>query len=60
MEGMADYMSGFEGIGLGMQYTVAPDWLLQASYYNLKDLDDGGRNRTLWLALSYYFSNYQS
>ncbi len=60
MEGMADYMNGFEGIGLGMQYTVAPDWVMQASYYNLKDLEDGGRNHTLWLALSYYFSNYQS
>ncbi len=60
MEGMADYMRGFEGIGLGLQYTVAPDWVFQASYYNLKDLEDGGRNRTLWLALSYYFSNYQS
>ncbi len=59
MEGMADYMSGFEGIGVGMQYTVAPNWLLQASYYNLKDLEDGGRNRTFWLALSYYFSNYE-
>ncbi len=60
MEGMADYMSGFEGIGLGLEYTVAPDWVLQASYYNLRDLEDGGRNRTLWLALSYYFANYQS
>ncbi len=60
MEGMADYMNGFEGIGLGMQYTVAPDWVMQASYYNLKDLEDGGRNHTLWLALSYYFANYQS
>lgn len=58
MDGLADYMDGFEGIGAGIHYTVKPDWLLQAEYYNLKDLEDGGRNHTFWLALSYYFSNY--
>lgn len=58
MNGLADYMDGFEGIGAGIHYTVKPDWLLQAEYYNLKDLEDGGRNHTFWLALSYYFSNY--
>ena len=58
MNGLADYMDGFEGIGAGIQYTVKPDWLLQAEYYNLKDLEEGGRNHTFWLALSYYFSNY--
>lgn len=58
MNGLADYMDGFEGIGAGIHYTVKPDWLLQAEYYNLKDLEGGGRNHTFWLALSYYFSNY--
>ena len=58
MNGLADYMDGFEGIGAGIHYTVKPDWLLQAEYYNLKDLEEGGRNHTFWLALSYYFSNY--
>lgn len=58
MNGLADYMEGFEGIGAGIHYTVKPDWLLQAEYYNLKDLEEGGRNHTFWLALSYYFSNY--
>ena len=58
MNGLADYMDGFEGIGAGIHYTVKPDWLLQAEYYNLKDLENGGRNHTFWLALSYYFSNY--
>lgn len=58
MNGLADYMDGFEGIGAGIHYTVNPDWLLQAEYYNLKDLEEGGRNHTFWLALSYYFSNY--
>lgn len=58
MNGLADYMDGFEGIGGGIHYTVKPDWLLQAEYYNLKDLEEGGRNHTFWLALSYYFSNY--
>lgn len=58
MNGLADYMDGFEGIGAGIHYTVKQDWLLQAEYYNLKDLEKGGRNHTFWLALSYYFSNY--
>lgn len=58
MNGLADYMDGFEGIGAGIHYTVKPDWLLQAEYYNLKDLEEGGGNHTFWLALSYYFSNY--
>lgn len=58
MNGLADYMDGFEGIGAGIHYTVKPDWLLQAEYYNLKDLEEGGRNHTFWLALSYYLSNY--
>lgn len=58
MNGLADYMDGFEGIGAGIHYTVKLDWLLQAEYYNLKDLEEGGRNHTFWLALSYYFSNY--
>ena len=58
MNGLADYMDGFEGIGAGIYYTVKQDWLLQAEYYNLKDLEEGGRNHTFWLALSYYFSNY--
>lgn len=58
MNGLADYMDGFEGIGAGIHYTVKPNWLLQAEYYNLKDLEEGGRSHTFWLALSYYFSNY--
>lgn len=58
MNGLADYMDGVEGISAGIHYTVKPDWLLQAEYYNLKDLEEGGRNHTFWLALSYYFSNY--
>lgn len=60
MNGLADYMDGFEGIGAGIHYTVKPDWLLQAEYYNLKDLEEGSRNHTFWLALSYYFSNYNT
>lgn len=58
MEGMADYMRGFEGFGAGVHYTVAPDWLLQGAYYSLKDLENDSKNHTIWVALSYYFSNY--
>lgn len=58
MEGMADYMRGFKGFGAGIHYTVAPNWLLQGAYYSLKDLENDSKNHTLWVALSYYFSNY--
>ena len=58
MDGLADYLDGFEGIGAGIHYTVKPNWLLQAEYYTLKDLETDERNHTFWLALSYYFSNY--
>lgn len=58
MEGMADYMHGFKGFGAGVHYTVAPDWLLQGAYYSLKDLENDSKNHTIWVALSYYFSNY--
>ncbi|HBK27938.1 MAG TPA: hypothetical protein DDY92_05260 [Dialister sp.] len=60
MEGMADYMHGFKGFGGGIHYTVAPNWLLQGEYYSLKDLENGANNHTIWVALSYYFSNYIS
>ena len=60
MEGMADYMHGFKGFGGGIHYTVAPNWLLQGEYYSLKDLENGSKNHTIWVALSYYFSNYTS
>ena len=60
MEGMADYMHGFKGYGVGVHYTIAPNWLLQGEYYSLKDLENGSDNHTIWVALSYYFSNYTS
>ncbi len=60
MEGMADYMHGFKGYGVGVHYTIAPNWLLQGEYYSLKDLENGADNHTIWVALSYYFSNYTS
>ena len=55
MTGMADFMHGFKGIGAGMQYTLAENWLLQGEYYRLQDIENGARNHTIWAALSYYF-----
>lgn len=55
MTGMADFMHGFKGIGAGMQYTLAENWLLQGEYYRLQDIENGARNHTIWVALSYYF-----
>lgn len=60
MNGMADYMHGFKGLGFGLSYTVARDWVASLEYDRLEDLKYGHRNNTLWLALSYFFNNYQS
>lgn len=66
MNGMADYMNydaahdrgGFQGWGIGYNYTVAPHWLLDVEYYSLKDLGTGKRSNTIWVGLTTYFTNY--
>lgn len=58
MNGVADYMHGFKGYGLGLSYTLTRDWVLSLEYDDLEDLQYGTRNRTLWAGLSYYFKNY--
>lgn len=61
MEGMAGYMpGGFKGIGAGYYYTLAPNWVLQMEAYRLKDPETGANNHTFWIALSYFFANYDS
>ena len=58
MNGVADYMHGFKGYGLGLSYTLTRDWVLSLEYDDLEDLQYGTRSRTLWAGLSYYFKNY--
>ena len=58
MNGLADNMWGFRGIGIGFSYTIQKDWLLNVEYDRLRDLETRERNNTLWLALTYFFRNY--
>lgn len=58
MNGMADWMKGFKGIGLGYSYTLRKNLVLNLEYDMLKDLTEGDSNNTFWLGLSWFFSNY--
>lgn len=58
MNGMADYMDGFQGWGVGYTYTLRRDWLLSVELDRLQDLRTGAHNNTLWVALTYYFKLY--
>ena len=55
MVGLADYMHGFKGYGVGMYYTLAENWLYGIEYYDLKAKGTGLRGRTLWNHVSYFF-----
>lgn len=55
MVGLADYMHGFKGFGVGMYYTLAENWLYGIEYYDLKAKGTGLRGRTLWNHVSYFF-----
>lgn len=59
MNGMADYMDGFRGWGVGYNYTLKKDWLLSVELYRLQDLQTRTHNNTLWVALTYYFKSYK-
>ena len=55
MVGLADYMHGFKGFGVGMYYTLAENCLYGIEYYDLKAKGTGLRGRTLWNHVSYFF-----
>lgn len=55
MVGLADYMHGFKGYGVGMYYTLAENWLYGIEYYDLKAKGTGLKGRTLWNHVSYFF-----
>ncbi len=54
MSGLADYMTGFRGLGFQYQYTLVPNIVLNAEYYDLKELATGDRGRTLWLDVTWF------
>ena len=59
MNGMADYMHGFRGWGLGYTYTIARDWLLSVEIDRLQDLLTHDYNNTIWGAITYFFKTYK-
>ncbi len=55
MTGLADYMNGFKGVGLGFAYTLMPNVVYSIEYYDLQDKKTGLKGRTLWNHVAYYF-----
>jgi hypothetical protein len=58
MNGMADYMNGFKGYGLGFSYTPVKDWIFSMECDWLRDLKTDEQNRTIWAGLTYFFADY--
>lgn len=57
MTGLADYMNGFKGYGLGYSTTLRENLVADFSYYKLEDYLSGNKGNTLWFDLIYTFSN---
>lgn len=55
MNGTADSMNGFMGLGLGASYTIQESLIISMEYYRLRELMGNRSNNTLWLGLSYYY-----
>lgn len=55
MNGKANSMQGVKGYGLGVNYTVAKDYVVGIEYYNLKDKISGEKGKTFWTQLTHYF-----
>lgn len=55
MYGLGSLMQGFRGYGLGMRYTLAPNFVGSLQYFNLKDKVVGDTGRTWWSDFTTYF-----
>lgn len=55
MDGLADWMSGFKGYGLGFNYTFRENLVGGIEYYDLEDLESGNHGKTWWNQVTYYF-----
>ena len=55
MVGLADYMRGFSGYGVGAYYTLMENVVYGIEYYDLKDKAGGRKGRTLWNHVSLFF-----
>ena len=38
MNGRGGWMNGFKGFGMGINYTIAKNWIATLEYYNLRDI----------------------
>jgi len=57
MTGLADYMNGFKGYGLGYSTTLRENLVADFAYYKLEDDLSKNKGNTLWFDLIYTFSN---
>lgn len=57
MTGLADYMNGFKGYGLGYSTALQENIVADFEYYKLQDHLSGEKGNTLWFDLIYTFSN---
>lgn len=55
MTGLADYMHGYKGYGLGFYYTFAKGFVYGFEYYRLRERYTGKKGQTVWNQVSYYF-----
>ena len=55
MVGLADYMRGFNGFGVGWYYTLAENLVYGIEYYDLEEKGSGKKGRTLWNHVSLFF-----
>lgn len=55
MVGLADYMRGFKGFGVGWYYTLAENVIYGIEYYDLEEKGTGKKGRSLWNHVSLFF-----
>ena len=55
MVGLADYMRGFNGFGVGWYYTLSENLVYGIEYNDLEEKGSGKKGRTLWNHVSLFF-----
>lgn len=55
MTGLADYMDGFNGLGMTYHHTIAENLVFTVEYYYLHELTTGDKGKTAWADLTYFF-----
>lgn len=55
MNGLGNTLHGFKGYGVGIDYAMAQEMVLNLEYYKLTDKQEKDSGSTLWGSLSFYF-----